>query len=313
MLKYWNVMVYAAAAMVAPAAGIEWMTDVEEAATKAAQQGKMMLVEFTGSDWCKACILQKKNVLDKPEFVKWVHKNYVPVEMNVPMNATLVGGEAQLNKNKKFCDDYGMKIFPSLMIITPEKVLLGGIQGSSASPRSAIAALEQYNALVENYRGAMRLSGEARALALFEIYRQLPQEIRTANYPLMQMIAKADAKKVTGIHDAYLPIQQMKELEQKMQAALTFEGKLMVLDEALVKALPTNKSTILKQKEILLNTEVLRLLKKPRSVEDILKARDLSLQSVDCTENEETRAKQKQKVLDYFADPEALLKARSGS
>jgi len=77
--------------------------------------------------------------------------------------------------------------------------------------------------------------------------------------------------------------------------------------------LPANKSTILKQKEILLNTEALRLLKKPRSVEDILKARDLSIQSVDCTENEETRAKQKQKVLDYFADPEALLKACSGS
>lgn len=313
MLKYWNVMIYAGAAMVAPAAGIEWMTDVEEAATKAAQQGKMMLVEFTGSDWCKACILQKKNVLDKPEFVKWVHKNYVPVEMNVPMNATLVGGEAQLNKNKKFCDDYGMKIFPSLMIITPEKVLLGGIQGSSSSPRSAVAALEQYKPMVESYRAALRLNGESRALALFEIYRQLPQELRTANYPLMKMIAESDTKNVTGIHEPYMPIHQMKELEQKMHTALTFEAKLQVLDASLVQALPANQSTILKQKEILLKGEVLNLLKKPRSVEDILKARDLSIQAIDCTENKETHAQQKQKILEYFADPEALLKARSGS
>ena len=54
------VMMFAGAAMVAQAASIEWMPDIDAAAEKAAREGKMMLVEFTGSDWCKACILQKK-------------------------------------------------------------------------------------------------------------------------------------------------------------------------------------------------------------------------------------------------------------
>ena len=53
------VMMGACAAMVAQAASIEWMPDIDAAAKKAAREGKMMLVEFTGSDWCKACILQK--------------------------------------------------------------------------------------------------------------------------------------------------------------------------------------------------------------------------------------------------------------
>lgn len=313
MMKYWKLLIYAGAAMVAQAAEVEWMHDVEKAAAKAAQQGKMMLVEFTGSDWCKACVLQKKNVLVKPAFADWVQKNYIPVEMDVPMNAALVGGEAQLNKNKKFCDDFGIRIFPSLMIMTPELVLLGGLQGSSDSPQSAIAALGQYKTLVESYQSAMALNGEARALALFDVYQQLPQEYQKVNYALMQLIVDSDIMNRTGLRDIYMPIQQMKELEKKLNAALTFESKLAILDASLAQALPVNKSSMLKQKEMLLKGEVLRLLKKPGSVEDVLKARDLSIQAVECTENEKTHAKQKQRILEYFADPEALFKTRSAS
>ena len=299
--------------MVAQAAEVEWMHDVENAAAKAAQQGKMMLVEFTGSDWCKACVLQKKNVLVKPAFADWVQKNYIPVEMDVPMNAALVGGEAQLNKNKKFCDDFGIRIFPSLMIITPELVLLVGLQGSSDSPQSAIAALGQYKTLVESYQSAMALNGEARALALFDVYQQLPQEYQRVNYALMQLIVDSDKMNLTGIRDIYMPIHQMKELEKKLNAALTFESKLAILDAAVAQALPVNKSSMLKQKEMLLKGEVMRLLKKPGSVEDVLRARDLSIQAVECTENEKKHAKQKQQILEYFADPEALFKTRSAS
>lgn len=313
MFKYWSLMMFAGAALVAPAADMEWMTSVEDAAAKAARHNKMMLVWFTGSDWCKACMYLQKNVLDKPEFVQWVRKNYVPVELNVPMNAALVGGEEQLRQNKKFCDDFGIKIFPSLMIVTPELVFLGGIQGSSSSTQNTIAALSGYQSVVDSYQRAMKLTAEPRARALFEVYKQLPQELQSVNYPLMQLIAEADADNVTGIRESYLPIHQMKELENKLNAAPSFQAKLAVVDAALQQALPANKTAILRQKEMLLKMEVLNLLKNPRSVEDILKARDLSVQAVECSENVQSHAAQKQKVLDYFSNPEALFKARTQS
>lgn len=304
-------MMGACAAMVAQAASIEWISDIEAASKKAAKEGKMMLVEFTGSDWCKACILQKKKVLEQPAFAEWVQKHYIPVEIDVPGNAALVGGEAQLQKNKKFCDDHGVKIFPSLLIMSPELVRLGGFQGAHSSPQSAIAALEKSKPTIDAYQQAMRLKGDARARALYDMYMQQAPELRKANYPLLQLIAEADANDVTGLRAEYAPIHQMKELEKAMGQAQDFESKLTVLNDAVAQALPVNKVAVLRQKEILLRKEVLLIMKKPRTVDDILKARELSLQAIDCMQDEKTKVAQRRMVMEYFADPEALLKART--
>ncbi|HIX19757.1 MAG TPA: thioredoxin family protein, partial [Candidatus Akkermansia intestinigallinarum] len=44
------------AAIVAPACGAEWLTDLEAAKKQAAAENKAILVDFTGSDWCGYCI-----------------------------------------------------------------------------------------------------------------------------------------------------------------------------------------------------------------------------------------------------------------
>lgn len=45
----------ALAALTAPASA-EWMTDFGAAAQRAASEGKLVLVDFTGSDWCAFCM-----------------------------------------------------------------------------------------------------------------------------------------------------------------------------------------------------------------------------------------------------------------
>ena len=55
-------------AMTAAAAPIERMTNLESAGQRAKEEQKLLLVEFTGSDWCKDCLIQKEKVLETPEF-----------------------------------------------------------------------------------------------------------------------------------------------------------------------------------------------------------------------------------------------------
>lgn len=305
------VMMGACAAMVAQAASIEWMTDIEAASEKATREGKMLLVEFTGSDWCKACILQKKQVLAQPAFAEWVQKHYIPVEIDVPNNAALVGGKEQLQKNKKFCDEHGVKVFPSLLIMSPELVRLGGCQGMLSTPQSAIAALEASAPAVDAFKQAMSLQGEARARALHAIYMQQSPELRKANYPLMQLIAEADADDATGLRAEYERIRRMKELEKALAQAQSFDAKLAVINDVLAQEGADNENSVVRYKETLLRMEVTRLMAHPASVEDILKARELSLQAVDCIADEQKRAEQKRVMLEYFADPAALFKART--
>ncbi len=303
-----TMLLGATAVCVAPAAQIEWMTDLEAAGKKARKEGKMLLVEFTGSDWCKACIVQKKNVLDKPEFVDWVNRNYVPVEVNIPNDSSLVGGDAQLANNKKVCEDYGIGTFPSLMIMSPELVILGGYQGAMPTPAAAMAALNNCRNSVAEYEKAMELKGVERAKALYAIYLRKSEEERALAYPLLRLIARADKENVTGAQAIYKPLHQKKTFERKFAAAKNFEEQLKIVDSYIAKALPENKSAFLRCKESILRVRLMKIMKNPASVEEIIYARDLALQSADCMENPAEREKFIKHIKDYFSDPEALYR-----
>ena len=101
---------------IAMAAQVEWMQDLEKASALAKAQNKLLLVEFTGSDWCRACLIQKKRVLSQIEFEEWVQKHCIAVEVDVPHDVKRVGGHAQKQKNEKICEAYDIKNFPSLLL-----------------------------------------------------------------------------------------------------------------------------------------------------------------------------------------------------
>ena len=51
---------------------------------KAKAEKKMVLMDFTGSDWCPPCKALHKNVLTSPEFEAYADKNLVLVEVDFP-------------------------------------------------------------------------------------------------------------------------------------------------------------------------------------------------------------------------------------
>ena len=53
---------------VAAQAAEGWVVDFEKAQAQAAKEGKSILMEFTGSDWCPPCKALQKNVLSKDVF-----------------------------------------------------------------------------------------------------------------------------------------------------------------------------------------------------------------------------------------------------
>ena len=61
-----------------------WQTDVDAAIALAKKEGKSVMLEFTGSDWCPPCIMMKKEVFSKEEFFKAASKNFVLVHLDFP-------------------------------------------------------------------------------------------------------------------------------------------------------------------------------------------------------------------------------------
>src|ERR1700761_7193223 len=79
-----TMVIFLAAALPAMAAGPEWLTSLPAAKTKAQAEHKLILLDFTGSDWCIPCQKMAADVFAKPEFERYASSNYVLVEVDDP-------------------------------------------------------------------------------------------------------------------------------------------------------------------------------------------------------------------------------------
>jgi protein disulfide-isomerase len=61
-----------------------WQTDIRAAKAQAKREGKTVLVNFTGSDWCGWCIKLKQEVFSQPQFDAYANKHLVLVEIDFP-------------------------------------------------------------------------------------------------------------------------------------------------------------------------------------------------------------------------------------
>jgi len=100
-----------------------WKTDLPAAKTEARKDNKLILMDFTGSDWCGWCIKMKKESLDQKEFLDYAAKSLVLVEVDFPNKKAQ---SAELKKaNKELQDKYGVQGFPTYVVIDAEGKELG--------------------------------------------------------------------------------------------------------------------------------------------------------------------------------------------
>ncbi len=61
-----------------------WTTDYKRAQEEAKASHKLLLLDFTGSDWCGFCIQLDKAILQQPQFRDYASKNLVLMEVDFP-------------------------------------------------------------------------------------------------------------------------------------------------------------------------------------------------------------------------------------
>ena len=74
----------------AMAAEATWLTDLAKAQAKAKEEKKLVLMDFTGSDWCPPCQALHKNVLTSKEFVDFAERQSCPAGGGFPPRQTAV-------------------------------------------------------------------------------------------------------------------------------------------------------------------------------------------------------------------------------
>lgn len=294
------------AAAVAPAfAALEWTTDLDAARTRAAAEGKSVLVDFTGSDWCGYCIQLKRNVFDTPEFEAYAKDKFLFVEIDVPQDIKRIGQELY-NKNQQLCKQYKISGFPTIMVMSPEGYVIGGFVGGSNMARTK----DSLNAAIQNaqkVQAASKLQGVEKAKLLAEVHSSLSADLKAANTAMMNDIAEADVDNVTGMKDLSKASAQMDELQAKLNATHgNAEKALPIINEAIKTAYPINLEDMKMIKGQIIMALVNSKLQVADSIEEVEAVHKLMLELVDCAPADRKEIFRK-KIEKDFGDPAAML------
>ena len=112
-----TLLAYCCALMAAQSAE-QWQTGYSAALEQAGKENKMVLLDFTGSDWCGWCIKLKKDTFSKPEFQKFAEGSLVIVELDFPRKKEQ---SAELKKqNQELAEKFGIEGFPTLVLLDPQ-------------------------------------------------------------------------------------------------------------------------------------------------------------------------------------------------
>ena len=125
----------------APAAGLKWFTDYNTALAQAKSGNKVMLIDFTGSDWCGWCIKLKEEVFDTPKFAAFAQENLVLLEVDFPRRKTL--SAAQQQANAALQARFQPEGFPTLYLVNGEGRTLSELGYVAGGPDAFISAMKQ--------------------------------------------------------------------------------------------------------------------------------------------------------------------------
>ena len=143
MLKQFIAIVVVGFALAqAAAADLVWHTDLAKAQTSAKAEKKLVLVDFTGSNWCPPCKMMERDIFRSPEFATYAQKNLVLVRADFPKPNNLP--KAEREANDKLAERFNIEGFPTLILLDAAGKELGRTVGyDGGGIKSFLSQLEK--------------------------------------------------------------------------------------------------------------------------------------------------------------------------
>ncbi len=114
-----------------------WLTDIELAKTEAIEHDKLILLSFSGSDWCGNCIRLEKTLFESESFKTFSLDKLVLFNADFPMRKKNKLSPEQTKKNDALAEEYNKDgVFPTVLILDAS----GKVQGKLVHPKESAEA-----------------------------------------------------------------------------------------------------------------------------------------------------------------------------
>ena len=108
-----------------------WTDNYEKAVAQAKTEKKLVLLDFTGSDWCGWCIKLDKEVFSKADFKTFAKENLVAVTVDFPHGKKLP--KHTVDQNAKLKSEHGVSGFPTIVLLDADGKAINKWGGYSAT------------------------------------------------------------------------------------------------------------------------------------------------------------------------------------
>ena len=123
---------------------LHWYIDYDDAKKDALTSGKIMMLYFSGSDWCKPCIQLNKNILESEAFTKYVTGNFVPVKLDFPKMRKNKPSKNKIIHDENLAEKYNPNgVFPLLVFLDRDEKMIGFTGYSELSPNAYVAVIDK--------------------------------------------------------------------------------------------------------------------------------------------------------------------------
>ncbi|REC63749.1 thioredoxin family protein [Chryseobacterium pennae] len=143
---------FSAILMVVFAVGIHAQNRLENAKTQASQNKELILLNFSGSDWCIPCIKLHRNIIETDEFKKLETENVVVyINADFPRNKKNQLSSELKKENASLADQYNQKgLFPYTLLLNSEGKILKSWEGLPSE--NALAFSKEIRSIKENQK-----------------------------------------------------------------------------------------------------------------------------------------------------------------
>jgi thioredoxin-related protein len=125
---------------------VTWLGDFNQATIDAAKSHKLILVNFSGSDWCGPCIKERKEILETSAFENFASDHLVLVRADFPRQKKNQLSKEQTKLNEALADKYNPQgKFPYTLLIDEHGKILKDWDGfPDASPEQFVSQITSF-------------------------------------------------------------------------------------------------------------------------------------------------------------------------
>ncbi|WP_372644793.1 thioredoxin family protein [Ancylomarina sp.] len=119
--------------------GFSQVNQLEKAAQIAKEENKLIFINFSGSDWCRSCMVLKQSIIDTEEFASFANNNLIMLDIDFPKKKKNRLSKDQTQYNEKLAEKYNKEgQFPTIIILDSDLNIIAKTGYKRLSPTQYI-------------------------------------------------------------------------------------------------------------------------------------------------------------------------------